>query len=202
MSVVSQAHSNAEARAGALRIKVGLGNPGPKYARTRHNAGSQSVEHLARSNGLRFRKMRFKSSIVEGRIAGIRVVLARPLTFMNLCGQAVGPLVHWHHLNLDDLLVVYDDLDLPLGLIRLRANGGSGGHKGMESIITTLGTRDFPRLRVGIGRSQREDPADYVLRRFTYDEMIVMESSYARASQAIECYLTRGIAIAMNEFNG
>ena len=202
MGIVSQAHSSAEAREDALRIIVGLGNPGPKYARTKHNAGSQGVEHLARSNGLRFQRMRFKSSIVEGRIAGIRVVLAKPLTFMNLCGQAVGPLVRWHHLNLDDLLVAYDDLDLPLGLIRLRAGGGSGGHKGMKSIINALGTRDFPRLRIGIGRSQGEDPADYVLRRFTYDEMIVMESAYARASQAIECYLTQGIATAMNEFNG
>ena len=202
MGVVSQSHSSAEAREDALRIIVGLGNPGPKYVRTRHNAGSQGLEYLARSNGLRFRRMRFKSSIVEGRIAGIRVVLAKPLTFMNLCGQAVGPLVHWHHLNLDDLLVIYDDLDLPLGLIRLRAGGGSGGHKGMKSIIAALGTREFPRLRIGIGRHQGEDPSDYVLRRFTYDEMIVMESAYARVCQAIECYLTQGIATAMNEFNG
>ena len=202
MGTVSQSHSNTEAREDALKIIVGLGNPGPKYAQTRHNAGTQGIEHLARSNGLRFQKMRFKSFVVEGRIAGIRVVLAKPLTFMNLCGQAVGPLVRWHHLNLDDLLVVYDDLDLPLGLIRLRAGGGSGGHKGIESIITTLGTRDFPRLRIGIGRSLGDDPADYVLHRFTYDEMIVMESAYARASQALECYLTQGIAAAMNEYNG
>ena len=202
MGTVSQSHSNTEAREDALKIIVGLGNPGPKYAQTRHNAGTQGIEHLARSNGLRFQKMRFKSFVVEGRIAGIRVVLAKPLTFMNLCGQAVGPLVRWHHLDLDDLLVVYDDLDLPLGLIRLRPSGGSGGHKGMESIITALGTGDFPRLRIGIGRSLGDDPAEYVLRRFTYDEMIVMESAYARASQAIECYLTRDIATAMNEFNG
>jgi len=201
MGMVSQAHSNEEPGEDALRIIVGLGNPGPKYARTRHNAGFQGVEYLARSNGLQFQRMRFKSSIVEGRIAGIRVVLAKPLTFMNLCGQAVGPLVRWHHLSLGNLLVIYDDLDLPLGLIRLRAGGGSGGHKGMKSIIAALGTRDFPRLRIGIGRSQGEDPSDYVLHRFTYDEMIVMESAYARACQAIECYLTQGIATAMNEFN-
>jgi len=199
---VSQAHSHSGTPEDALKIIVGLGNPGSKYARTRHNSGFQCVAHLARSKGLRFERTRFKSSVATGRVAGIRVVLARPLTFMNLCGQAVAPLVRWHHLNLGDLLVVYDDLDLPLGLIRLRANGGAGGHKGVKSIITALGTRDFPRLRIGIGRSLEDDPADYVLSRFTYDEMIVMEFAYARAVQAIECYLTRGIATAMNEFNG
>lgn len=160
------------------------------------------MESLGRAHGLRFGGTRFKACLATGRIAGISVVLAKPLTYMNLCGQAVAPLVRWHRLDLGGLLVVYDDLDLPLGLIRLRASGGSGGHKGMQSIIRALGTREFPRLRVGIGRSFEADPSDYVLSRFTYDEMIVMESAYARAAEAMECYLTQGIQAAMNEFNG
>ncbi len=202
MNATCGEHSPLRAGGDAPRVIVGLGNPGSKYTRTRHNAGFQCVESLARAHGLRFEQTRFKTSLAMGRIAGARVVLARPLTYMNLCGGAISSLVRWQRLGLDDLLVVYDDLDLPLGLVRLRASGGSGGHKGMASIIQALGTREFPRLRIGIGRSLEDDPADYVLHRFTYDEMIVMEPAYARALRAIERYLPRGIETAMNEFNG
>ena len=184
-----------------LRIIVGLGNPGAEHARTRHNAGFQCVERLARSHGLQFGATRFESKLAVGRVCGVEVVLAKPLTYMNLCGQAVAALARHHRLDLSQLLVVYDDLDLPLGTIRLRAAGGSGGHKGMRSIIRSLAASDFPRLRVGIGRSPVQDPSDYVLSVFTEDERITMDVAYTRAAQAMECYLIRGIETAMNEFN-
>jgi PTH1 family peptidyl-tRNA hydrolase len=185
----------------ALRIIVGLGNPGAEHAHTRHNAGFQCVERLARAHGLKFDATRFESNLAAGSVCGVNVVLAKPLTYMNLCGRAVASLVRYHRLNLSRLLVVYDDLDLSLGTIRLRATGGSGGHKGMRSIIRSLTASDFPRLRVGIGRSPVEDPSDYVLSVFTEDERMSMDAAYTRAAQAMECYLSRGIDAAMNEFN-
>jgi len=186
----------------SMRVIVGLGNPGPRHAHTRHNAGFQCLERLAQAHGLRFEATRFDSSLASGQICGIRVVLAKPLTYMNLCGRAVAALVRYHCLDLGRLLIVYDDLDLPLGLIRLRASGGSGGHKGMRSIIQSLSASDFPRLRMGIGRSPVEDPSDYVLNEFTEDERAIMAPAYARAVEAMECYLGQGIEAAMNEFNG
>jgi PTH1 family peptidyl-tRNA hydrolase len=184
-----------------VKLIVGLGNPGPRYARNRHNVGYQCVERVAQQHGLAFGKVMFKAYIVSGRVDGARVVLARPLTFMNLSGQAVRPLLRWYHVALSDLLVIYDDLDLPLGRIRVRQKGGSGGHKGMRSIVKALGTEDFPRLRIGIGRPARGEPQDYVLSDFTSDELITMEDAYGRAVAAIVSFVTEGIAIAMNTAN-
>lgn len=184
-----------------MKLVVGLGNPGPCYARNRHNVGYQCVERFAQQHSLTFGKIMFKAYIVSGRVAGVRVVLARPLTFMNLSGQAVRPLLRWHHVALSDLLVLYDDLDLPLGRIRLRRKGGSGGHKGMRSIIEALGTDDFPRLRIGIGRPAYDEPQDYVLSDFAPDELIIMDRTYERVVAAIECFIAEGITAAMNKFN-
>jgi PTH1 family peptidyl-tRNA hydrolase len=184
-----------------VKLIFGLGNPGPRYARNRHNVGYQSVERVAQQHGLTFGKVMFKAYIVSGTLADTRVVLARPLTFMNLSGQAVRPLMRWHHAAPSDLLVIYDDLDLPLGRIRLRRKGGSGGHKGMHSIIRALGTEDFPRLRIGIGRPVHGEPQDYVLSNFAPDERIIMEDTYRRVVAAIECFIAEGITVAMNKFN-
>jgi len=202
MNAVCSASRDVGAGRQEPTIIVGLGNPGSEYTHTRHNVGFRCVDRLASSHGLRFKSTRFKSSLAVGLISGISVVLAKPLTYMNLCGRAVGSLVRYHRVDLERLLIVYDDLDLPLGQVRLRSCGGSGGHKGMRSIIDSLTASEFPRLRVGIGRPVAQDPSDYVLDSFSVDERIVMDSAYDRAVQAMECYLVHGIEAAMNEFNG
>jgi PTH1 family peptidyl-tRNA hydrolase len=185
-----------------LYLIVGLGNPGVKYAANRHNVGFQCVDRLAAAHGFTFDRLLHRARVANGLIAGHRVVLARPLTYMNRSGQAVGPLVHWYKLPLDRLLVIHDDLDLPLGTIRLRPSGSAGGHNGLDSIIQALGSQEFPRLRVGIGRPPSGwDPADYVLSDFTRDEVPVIASVYDRVVAASECWLSEGLTAAMNRFN-
>lgn len=184
-----------------MKLIVGLGNPGPRYANNRHNVGYQVVARLAERHDMTFTRVMFKACITTGDIAAERVVLARPLTFMNLSGQAVRPLLHWYHLDLAELLVIHDDLDLPLGRIRLRNKGGSGGHKGMRSIIQSLNSEDFPRLRIGIGRPERADPQGYVLQDFTSQQLTTMAEAYDRAATAVECFVSSGIVAAMGEFN-
>jgi PTH1 family peptidyl-tRNA hydrolase len=183
------------------KLIVGLGNPGRKYAHNRHNVGFQCLDRLAQAHGLSFTQRRAKASLAVGKIADVRVVLARPLTYMNLSGQAVRPLVSFYKLSLEDILVIRDDLDLPLGSTRLRPEGGSGGHKGMRSIIEALGSQAFPRLRVGIGRPPGNDAVSYVLSDFTADEQITLESVYERAVAAVELFLREGIEAAMNAYN-
>ena len=180
---------------------VGLGNPGQEYARNRHNAGYQCLTAYAERHGLRFSFYRFRASLAEGSIFGRPVLLARPLTYMNESGQAVAPLVRQYGVALANLLVVYDDLDLPLGKIRLRARGSSAGHRGLESILRQLRTTEVPRLRLGIGRPAYGDPIDYVLSDWRAEEWVIMEGAYARASNAIDAFLQEGIVAAMNKFN-
>ncbi|HEY76574.1 MAG TPA: aminoacyl-tRNA hydrolase [Thermoflexia bacterium] len=180
---------------------VGLGNPGPHYARNRHNTGFRCLRRLAKAHGLEFRS-RKRARVASGTIAGRSVLLVRPRTFMNESGQAVAPLVRFHQVPLDRLLVIYDDMDLPLGTLRLRPKGGSGGHRGMQSIIDALGSPDFPRLRIGIGRPpEGMDPADYVLQDFSPEEEPVIEEALERAVAAVETWLTEGIDEAMSRFN-
>jgi PTH1 family peptidyl-tRNA hydrolase len=157
---------------------------------------------LAEAHGLAFDRLQHKARVAKGEIDDQSIVLARPLTYMNKSGESVGPLAHWYKTPLEDMLVVYDDLDLPLGTLRLRPGGGSGGHRGMRSIIRQLGTEDFPRLRVGIGRPPAGwDPADYVLSPFTKNELPIVAEVRERAVAAIECWLTEGIDVAMTRFN-
>ena len=184
-----------------MKLIVGLGNPGPRYAKNRHNVGYQCVQRLAQRHGLTFSKVVFKALVASGQVASSKVMLAKPLTFMNLSGQAVGPLLRWHRVDLSDLIVIYDDLDLPLGKIRLRIQGGSGGHKGMRSIIEALATQALARLRIGIGRPHFGEPEDYVLNDFTSEELIVMLGAYDHAVAAVESFIAHGIVVAMNEFN-
>jgi len=185
-----------------MKFVVGLGNPGLRYARNRHNVGFQIVDAFAAAHGLRFDRFQFKARIADGRLDDQRFLLIKPQNFMNLSGEAVRPLVSFYKIDLADLLVVYDDLDLPLGRLRLRPFGGAGGHNGMRSLIHHLGSDRFPRLRVGIGRpSGSMDPADYVLQDFTPDEEAVMALTRATAVQAIAVWLREGLDAAMNRFN-
>jgi PTH1 family peptidyl-tRNA hydrolase len=181
---------------------AGLGNPGPKYAANRHNVGFRCVERLGIALGLTFDKDQKQARLALGDFDGRRVVLAKPQTFMNESGRAIVPLTRFYKVQLECLLVVYDDLDLPLGTVRLRPEGGSGGHKGMRSIIEHLGSRDFPRLRIGIGRPPgRMDPAAYVLQDFSADEGPLLEETLERAVAALETWLRQGVEMAMDRYN-
>ncbi len=183
-------------------LVVGLGNPGAEYADHRHNIGFRCIDHLAQEHGVALTKKRFKAVLGEGRIAGARVILAKPQTFMNDSGAAVGPLSRWYKIPPERVLVIYDDLDLPFGRIRVRPGGGSGGHNGIKSVIAALGTQEFPRIRVGIGRPQRGDPVDYVLNAFDREQAPFVPDLCERVAQAVETFLSQGIREAMNVHNG
>ncbi len=187
----------------ARYLVVGLGNPGREFAATRHNAGFMIVDALARRLGVAFRGPRHQALLADARLGPARVVLAKPQTYMNLSGRAVRPLLRAYEVPLSHLLVVYDDLDLPFGTVRLRPQGGHGGHKGMKSIIDALGgRRDFPRLRIGIGRPPgRMDPADYVLRPFSRAEREQWPWIEARAVEGILLWIEQGLPAAMNRLN-
>jgi PTH1 family peptidyl-tRNA hydrolase len=190
-----------------MKMIVGLGNPGPQYSRNRHNLGFQCVELLAQRHGLRLDKMQQRAMTGSGFIAfgGLRhkVLLVRPLTYMNASGEAVGPLARFYQVDPVDIVVIHDDLDLASGKLRLRLGGSSGGQNGIKSIMERLGSADFARVKIGIGRPPgRMDPADYVLQNFSAGEEEVFGPLRARACDAVECWLQDGIEAAMNRFNG
>jgi PTH1 family peptidyl-tRNA hydrolase len=181
---------------------VGLGNPGRKYAGNRHNAGFHAVERLAVANDLRFDQRRNRAYVAHGRVEGVRVALVKPQTYMNLSGEAVGALARFFKIRSERVLIIFDDLDLPLGSLRLRPKGGAGGHKGMINVIAHLHTEDFPRIRIGIGRPPGQMPPEaYVLQDFREDEKPVMEHAYERATEAVHTTLRDGFELAMNQFN-
>ena len=185
-----------------MKLIVGLGNPGRRYRQTRHNVGWEVISRLARRARIAVDDEDGFSEVGRGSIGGTRVILARPQTYVNVSGEAVRDLRRRHRLRPQDILVVIDDLDLPLGRLRLRASGSAGGHNGLKSIIEALGTTEFPRLRVGIGRPpEGVDPADHVLTRFTSDERAVVDAALDRSAEAIETAITEGIETAMNRFN-
>jgi len=181
---------------------VGLGNPGRKYAGNRHNAGFHVVDRLAAAYDLNFDQQRNRARMARGQIEGVRVALVKPQTYMNLSGEAVGALTRFFKIPSEQVLVIFDDLDLPLGSLRLRLKGGAGGHKGMTSVIAHLNTQDFPRIRVGIGRPPgRMPPEAYVLQDFKNDEKPIIEHTYEQAVTAIHMTLSDGFEMAMNQFN-
>lgn len=185
-----------------MKMIVGLGNPGPRYARNRHNIGFQIADAFAVAHGLGFDKLQFKARLAQGAVGDERVLLVKPQDYMNLSGPPVQSLTSFYKIALADILVVFDDLDLPLGKLRLRPFGGAGGHNGMRSLIQRLGNDQFPRLRVGIARPPGQmDPADYVLENFTAAEEELMTPARAQAVQALEIWLSDGLATAMNRFN-
>jgi peptidyl-tRNA hydrolase, PTH1 family len=186
-----------------LFLIAGLGNPGSKYDKTRHNIGFQVVEALAQKHSLTFGKLEHKAMTASGTIANKRVLLAKPQTFMNVSGDSVVPLAHFYKIPTERVLIVCDDLDIPLGTLRLRKAGSSGGQNGMKHILQRFGTQEINRVRVGIGRPPgRMNPADYVLLPFKGDEVITAIEVTDRAVKAIERWLVDGIEAAMNQYNG
>jgi PTH1 family peptidyl-tRNA hydrolase len=181
---------------------VGLGNPGRKYQNNRHNIGFMVVNRLSERSGIPISRIQQKSIIGDGRINGSRVFLVKPQTFMNRSGESIAALSRYFKVPLPKLLVIYDEIDLPLATLRLRERGGSGGHNGMKSIIQQIG-QDFPRLRIGVGRPPgRMEPADYVLRDFGSSEIEIVEGMIESASEAVETFILYGLEVAMTRFNG
>ncbi len=191
----------------AMKAIVGLGNPGPQYARNRHNLGFQIVDLVAQRHAIDLSKMQNKARLGDGWIqrSGQRekVMLIKPLTFMNSSGEAVAPLMRYYNIDPADMLVIVDDIDLASATLRLRPNGSSGGQNGIKSIIRLLGTQEFPRLRIGIGRPPgRMDPAAFVLQNFSAQEEEVFAPLRERVADAVECWIFEGTEAAMNRFNG
>ena len=193
-----------------MKLIVGLGNPGRGYAHNRHNAGFVCLNHFARVQDIRFDKKQGRARIGTGEVAGNEVVVARPQTYMNRSGRSVSLLVKKFNVSPDDLLVIHDDLDLPLGKIRIRQGGSAGGHKGVGSIITDLDGQNFIRIRVGIGRPNKnegftefsdDEIINYVLSDFTTDEKQAITQVIPRVSEAILYLLTEGLVAAMNRYN-
>lgn len=186
-----------------MKLIFGLGNPGGKYEHTKHNIGFIAVDYLARNLGLTFKQTKFKSVYAEGRIGSEKVILVKPQTYMNLSGEAVQPWLDFYKLDGADIVVIYDDMDLAVGKIRLRQKGGSGGHNGMKSIIDLLGTKEFNRIRVGIGRPfPTQSVVSHVLSQFQKDEVADMEAAVRDVADAIK-YWAAGHTFAetMNQFN-
>ena len=185
-----------------MKLVVGLGNPGREYAETRHNIGFWAVDLLADRWGLRFNQKRARSQVAEGRRGEERVALAKPLTYMNLSGEAVRQLMRELGVGLEDLVVVYDDVALPLGKLRLRRSGSAGTHNGMRNIVACLGSQEFARVRIGVGAVPGgEDRADFVLAPFGPDEQPVARDAASHAADAIESLLDRGWVPTLTEYN-
>ena len=181
---------------------VGLGNPGRQYAHSRHNVGFQVVSRLAEENGWLFDETRSQGLLARGRVGDVQVALLKPQTFMNLSGRSVAPVARFFKIPGERVLVAFDDVDLPLGKLRLRPGGGAGGHKGMLSIIEHLGTQQFPRLRIGIGRPAGQMPVEaYVLQDFRGADLDTMTAATQTAAAAIRAVVVNGFDAAMNEFN-
>lgn len=184
-----------------MNVIVGLGNPGKQYENTKHNIGFITLDQLAEQHGIKINKIKHKALVGEGIIAGRKVLLVKPQTFMNLSGQSVREVVSYYHVELEDLLVIYDDVDLPLGSLRIRSKGSAGSHNGMKSILYDLQEDGFPRIRIGIGAERRMDLASYVLGNFDKEDREPMKQAVYRAAAAVERYLAEGIEAAMSEYN-
>ena len=181
---------------------IGLGNPGTKHRGNRHNVGFMAIDRLAAQFEITLKKVQSKAIIGLGQIDDIPVILAKPQTYMNLSGISVNALARYYKIPQDRLLVVYDEIDLPLGTIRLREKGGAGGHNGMRSIIDYF-DQDFSRIRVGVGRPPGQmDPSNYVLRNFHQSERVIVDEVLDKSIKAIELFMSAGMATAMNRYNG
>jgi PTH1 family peptidyl-tRNA hydrolase len=182
---------------------TGLGNPGREYRLTRHNVGFMAIDALVKEWSLTTQKIQSKAIITTGNIKGNKVILAKPQTYMNLSGQAVSGLMNFYKISLDHLLVIHDDIDLPFGTIRIRPGGGSAGQKGVGSIIERLGTQEFARMRLGVGRPPGQmESADYVLQSFSKEDEEFLKGFLQKAGEAAEEFIIQGLNAAMNKFNG
>lgn len=184
-----------------MYVIVGLGNPGRKYENTKHNIGFITLDYLADNNGIKINKIKHKALVGEGNISGQKVLLVKPQTYMNLSGNSVREIMDYYKVEVDKLLVIYDDVDIPMGRIRIRKKGSAGTHNGMRSIIYDIQTDVFPRVRIGIGAERRMELADYVIGGFGKKEKRIMEEAVKKAANAVECMLDKGIDIAMCEYN-
>lgn len=185
-----------------MKLLVGLGNPGQEYRLTRHNLGFMVIDTISRQHGLPLDTLKYCSYLGRGTLGGKNVILAKPLTYMNLSGQAVKALLDWSDLTPGDLLVIHDDLDLEPGRLRFRARGGSGGHRGLQSIIERLGTGEFNRLKIGVGRPEGAgDTVNHVLGQFTPGEVPFIQQAVKDAVRAIGVFLEEGMEQAMGRFN-
>ena len=188
---------------GVSWLLVGLGNPGSKYESTRHNMGFLAVDGLARRKGFRFNKLRFRAWTAEWMVNGEKVLVMKPQTYMNLSGESVGEAARFYKIPADHVVVISDDISLPVGKLRIRTGGSAGGHNGLKNIIQHLGTDQFPRIKVGVGRKPHPDydMADWVLSRFQGEHKTVMEAAAEKAADAVECFVLHGPDETMNRFN-
>lgn len=184
-------------------LLIGLGNPGREYANTRHNFGFMAIDRLAVRLNARGMKVQSKAIVMDSKYEDHKLILAKPQTYMNLSGQSVQGLAHFYKIPNENLMILSDDLDLPFGTIRIRASGGPGGQRGLSSVLEQLGTKDVPRLRLGIGRPPgRMDPAAYVLQDFSREELKLLSEILDRGADAALEFVANGLNSAMNKFNG
>ena len=181
---------------------VGLGNPEQEYSNTRHNMGFNTVNKLAQEYKIELNRTKFKGIYGKGTIEDKKVLILKPQTYMNLSGESIIEAINFYKIDLKDMIVIYDDTDLEVGRLRLRAKGSAGGHNGIKNIIAHMGTQEFPRVRIGVGaKPDRMDLADYVLGRFSQVEQSQMEDGYKEAAEAAAAIVEEGIEAAMNRFN-
>lgn len=184
-----------------LKLIVGLGNPGSEYTGTRHNVGFEVIELLAERHSIACKKRNCKSVYGEGIISGERVILARPMTFMNLSGEAVQALIRYFKINIENIIIILDEIALPSGKLRLRFQGSAGGHNGLSSVLIHLHTQSVARIRIGVGAPRTGQMVSHVLSRFSKEDIPVMQEAYALAADASECAVKDGFELAMNRFN-
>lgn len=184
-----------------MYIIIGLGNPGKKYENTRHNLGFIAVDRLAEKHNIQVDKIKFKALVGDGRIAGQKVLLVKPQTFMNLSGESVREVVNYYKVAPENVIVIYDDFDIPLGSIRIRKSGSAGTHNGMKSVVYQLKTDKFPRVRLGIGSSKNNDVIDFVIGGFSKEEVPILRETIDNTTLALECILSDNLDIAMNRYN-
>lgn len=184
-----------------MKLIVGLGNPGKDYEKTRHNAGFMCIDEVAKKCNLSFDTKKFKALMASGNVNGEKVLLMKPQTYMNLSGEAVGECVRYYNIDIEDICILVDDLDLPIGKIRLRMKGSSGGQNGLKNIIAHLGSQEFKRIRIGIGKNKMYDTKDYVLGKIGKSEWIEFEDALERASSAAVDFISRPFERVMGDFN-
>ena len=184
-----------------MYIIAGLGNPGKKYEETRHNMGFMAVDFLAEKYDIKVNKIRFRALTGEGRIAGQKVLLLKPQTYMNLSGESIRLALEYYKVNPQELIVIYDDIDIQAGMIRIRKKGSAGTHNGIRNILYHIRTEDFPRIRVGIGSGRKEDMIDYVTGSVPKNEITLLKEAADKAACGAACIVEKGIEKAMNEYN-
>ena len=184
-----------------MKVIVGLGNPGKEYENTKHNIGFLTLDRLSERLGISIKQIKHKALTGEGFVKGQKLMLVKPQTYINLSGQCVREVMQYYKLEPENLIVIYDDLDIPIGTLRLRAKGSAGTHNGMKSIIYDIQEDGFPRVRVGIGGERKGNLANYVISGFRKEDINTVETAVEKAADAVECWIDEGINAAMNKFN-